>query len=94
MAKQTAEVTIERPEKTATIRLSLHNAVRGKAADKLEKAVEAVNGVDSASMDGQHTLTVEVARAHVGKKNVARLIAAVLKAAGAAQQGEIQTTRS
>jgi hypothetical protein len=92
MAKQTAQVNIERPGKTATIELALSKSVRGKAAEKLEKAAEAVNGVDNASMSGQHTLIVEVAKAHTGKAKTEKLIAAVLKAIGAEQRGEVRTT--
>lgn len=95
MAKQTAEVTIDRPEKAATIKLSLGNAVRGKkAVEKLEKAAEGVNGVDSATMDGPHILSLEVAKLHTGEKKAKAVAAAVLKAIGASQKGEVQITHS
>ncbi len=94
MAKQTAGIVIDRPEKAATIRLDLGNAVRGKAAEKLEKSVEAVNGVNDATMDGNHTLVVTVAKAHTGERKTKALAAAILKAIGASQRGDIEITRS
>lgn len=94
-AKQTAQVVIESPERTATIRLDLGNAVRGrKNIEKLEKTARDVNGVEDANMDGPHVLLVEVAKAHTGEKKVKALAVAVLRAIGASQRGDIETART